>query len=127
MARATQPHFRALQAVAQAQDKLDHPLVVSLGRALGRFGETVQRLPPPLLKALLPFEEPGARAWDTFENLRRRLLFGKEPERQTAIANFVSIFLVHTTEKTSRYEREKEGIYSSGSKSVRDVVRLLLN
>src|SRR5215510_13481350 len=98
-ASAAQAHFRTLQLVAQAQDQLAHPLVISFGWALGRFGVTVQRLPALLLKALLPLEEPGARARDTVENLSGRFLFGKEPESQTAIANFVSIFLVHKTEK----------------------------
>jgi hypothetical protein len=125
-ARAAQSNLSALQSGAQAQDKLNHSLVVSLGRVFGSLGETVQRLPPLLLKALLPFEEPAARARDAVENLSRRLLFVKEPESQTAIANFVSIFLVHKTEK-SRYERGKDSIYRIRNKSVRDVVRLLPN
>jgi len=92
--RIAQPHVRALQAVAQAQDKIDHLAVISLGSTFGRFGETIQGLPALLLKALL-LEESGTRAWDTLENLGRRFLLVKEPEPQTAIANFVSIFLVH--------------------------------
>jgi hypothetical protein len=115
-ARTAQPHFCALQAGAQAQDKIDHLLVVLLGRAFGRFGETIQGLPALLLKALLPFEEPGARAWDTGENLSNRFLFIKEPERQTAIANFVSIFLVHKTEKPVVMSEKKRVFTVAGAK-----------
>jgi hypothetical protein len=114
-ARTAQPNLCTLQLVAQAQDKLTHPLVISFGRALGRFGETVQRLPPPLLKALLPLEEPGARARDAFENLNGRFLFDKEPESQTAIANFVSIFLVHQTKKQVGMNKKKRVFTVSGA------------
>jgi hypothetical protein len=67
------------------------------------------------VKALLPFEEPGARARDAVENLSGRFLFGKEPESQTAIANFVSIFLVHQTKKQVVMNKKKRVFTVSGA------------
>lgn len=93
---------------------------------VGRFGETSQGVPALLLNALLPFEEPGARAGDSLENLGHRFLLIKEPEHPTAITTFIRLFLVHTTDKQVVMNDRKWG-YRSWSKSVREVMRLLPN
>jgi hypothetical protein len=58
-------------------------------------GNTAECRPAVLRKALLPFEEPRTGTAELPENLGGRLPFIKEPERQTAIPNFVSIFSCH--------------------------------
>lgn len=124
---ADQPDRCALQLFAQPQNEFDHARFVLLRVVLGSFGVTIERLPTLLRKAMLPLEEPGARARNALENLSRRYGFVKELEGQTAVVNFVSIFLFHKTEK-SRYERErKSSIYDILSERVHDVVRLLPN
>jgi hypothetical protein len=126
-ARSAQSHLSALEVFAQAQDHFDHSLVVLLRGMLGSFGKTIQGLPTLLRKPLLPLKEPGARARDVDENLRRRFPFVKELERQTAVANFIRIFLVHKTHITVVRNEKKDRIYGLMSQRIHDVVRLLPN
>ncbi|MCA1601846.1 MAG: hypothetical protein LC776_09460, partial [Acidobacteria bacterium] len=75
----------------------------------------------------LPFEEPGAGTWNDGQNFGGRFSLVKELECQTTVTNFITIFLIHQTTLRVVMSEEKASIHWAFSKSVHDVVDLLLN
>ena len=93
--RPDQPDRGFLQAPPHAHDERHRGRRVLLGRMLWGAGSRVEGCPALVLKALLPFEEPRTGAPNLFENVSGRFPFIKEPECQSAIMNFVSLFSFH--------------------------------
>jgi len=60
-------------------------------------GLTFQTGPAKVLEAPLPFVQPLTSTRELFENLARSFSFKCQPNCQTTLGDFVTIFLVHLT------------------------------
>jgi len=90
-----QPDVRLLQSPSNADDERHCGRRVLLGRMLGGAGGRIEGRPALVLKALLPFEEPRTGAPNLLKNVGGGFPFIKEPECQSTIVNFVSLFSFH--------------------------------